>query len=58
MYSLVQETYDKGYDSGYDSGMLTTLKRLVDNGLLPLCTAAEQAKMSEETFLQKTSQKK
>ena len=66
MYSLVQETYDKGYnsgydtgyDSGYDSGMLNTLKNLVDKGLLSLCAAAEQAKMSEEMFLQKTSKKK
>ena len=55
MYSLVQETYDKGYNSGYDSGMLTTLKRLVDNVFLSLCTAAEQAKMTEEIFIQKTS---
>ena len=55
MYSLVQETYDKGYNSGYDSGMLNTLKNLVDKGLLSLCAAAEQAKMSEEMFLQKTS---
>ena len=53
MYNLGQATYDWGYDSG----MLNTLKSLVVEGLLSLCVAAEQAKMSEEMFIEKTTQK-
>ena len=58
MYNLGQATYDWGYDSGYDSGMLNTLKSLIDDGLLSLQDAAQRAKMTEEMFIQKTSQKK
>ena len=43
---------------GYDSGMLNTLKSLIDGGLLSLQDAAQRAKMTEEMFIQKTSQKK
>ena len=53
MYNLGQATYDWGYDSG----MLSTLKSLIDDGLLSLQAAAKKAKMSEETYLQKTSKK-
>ena len=58
MYNLGQATYDWGYDSGYDSGGLGMLKKLVDNGVLSLQTAAAQVNMSEEAFIQKTSNTK
>ena len=58
MYNLGQATYDWGYDSGYDSGGLGMLKKLVDNGILSIQTAAAQVNMSEEMFIEKTSEKK
>ena len=62
MCNLGQATYDWGYDSdydsGYDSGGLGMLKKLVDNGVLSLQTAAAQVNMSEEMFIQKTSNTK
>ena len=58
VYNLGQATYDQGYDFGYVSGMLNTLKCLIDGGLLSLQDAAQRAKMTEEMFIQKTSQKK
>ena len=54
MYNLGQVTYDWCYYSG----MLNTLNNLVVKGLLSLYAAAEQAKMSEEIFIEKTVQMK